>query len=297
MLNVKCSHENVIRNLKEILTMLRRNQTLSIIFFIICISIFLLCKESYADQLKIAGIVTSPSVTGEIPAGSDPIALKIFVKGGEPLRYEWKLEGPGQIKGPIGDSVLVYIPPEQIDEKSAKVIILVKVSDNKGQEVTASVIFTIISTLPPMSTPTPTLEGMSTPTRIAIGVGTAVALGVGVYMIASPPATNGEDTPSIQITSPVEGSQVDWITDVYGVAIGFKSDYYVTISVQPYDMEWYPQSNRGMIASDANWVVPGCYFGREGEADIGYNFRFRAELRDGNGQVRATDIVHGVTRK
>ncbi len=56
-------------------------------------------------------------------------------------------------------------------------------------------------------------------------------------------------------------------------------------------------TNKSTIDVNGNWVVPTCYFGLDVPSEIGYDFRFRAELRDENGEVKATDVVHKVTRK
>ena len=280
--------------------MFQKDQNFSILFVILCVGVLLLCRESYAEPPSIVRIVVAPPVTIGTPI-TDPIALKVFAKGEEPLQYEWKLDGLGELEEPTDDSAVRYIPPRQIDGESAKATITVKVSDRNGQEASKSVIFTII--LPPQPTPTPIptpKPGMSTLTKTAIGIGAAATVGVGIYLLTrdddNGDGDHANDGSSIQITSPVENSLVGWITNVHGIASGFNSDYYVTVSIQPYDDEWHPQSDKGTIDANGNWMVQYCYFGREG-LDTGYNFRFRADLRNESGQVKASDTVEKVTRK
>ncbi len=261
--------------------MFKKHQRLVAVLTIICVSMLVPIQES--DAALTVTIIVTPPGTAEVRAGSDPIGLAAPAGAGGPnLTYKWKLDGPGKLEGDLEGSSVFYRPPDKINGKTVEAKIHVTVSDNEGQEATESVIFTI------------TKSGPNWP---VIGVGAAVVLGGGIYLLVK--SDDDNDKPSIEITFPTEGSQVDWITDVYGTAKGFKSDYYVTVSIQPYNKDWFPQSSKGTIDVSGNWVVPTCYFGLDIPSEIGYNFRFRAELRDGDGDnnVKATDIVHKVTRK
>lgn len=280
--------------------MFKKHQRLSILFVIVCVGMLLFIRDSYA-ALTVTIIVNPPGIA-EVLAGSDPIGLAAQVSGTN-LAYKWELDGPGKLEGDTERASVFYRPPNRIDGDSVKAKITVTVADDKGEETLVSETFTIIPSgiLPsPISAPTPTptpKPGMSKSTKVAIGVGAAVAVGGIIAILVSDSDDDSTQTSTVEITSHSDGSQVNMIEHVSGVARGFKSGDYVSIVVYSYgDGQSYPQTNIGIPDKNGNWIVLSCYFGREGDIDVGVSYEIQAYLKNTNHEEKAKDIVK-VTRK
>ncbi|MCP4369847.1 MAG: hypothetical protein GY797_17285, partial [Deltaproteobacteria bacterium] len=130
----------------------KKHQKRSILLLISFVVVLVLFKESYA--ILTVKLVVNPDKT-VVPVGSDPITLTAKASGSN-LKFEWKLLGPGKIEGFITGPAVFYIPPEKIDSKAVDVIITLKVTDAKGQEVTENLILTIASNGADVPTITPT---------------------------------------------------------------------------------------------------------------------------------------------
>ncbi len=59
------------------------------------------------------------------------------------LRFNWHLEGPGELIGRENSPVMEYFPPKVLEQESAEVIITVIVTEAKGQKTEATQIFTL----------------------------------------------------------------------------------------------------------------------------------------------------------
>ena len=88
------------------------------------------CGQGYAAPT--ITLIVEPDET-DIYLGSDPIALTVEASGTN-LKYEWSLEGPGEIEGE-GTSVL-YKLPESIEGESAQAVVTVAVTDEQGEKST-----------------------------------------------------------------------------------------------------------------------------------------------------------------
>jgi hypothetical protein len=141
-------------------------------------------------------------------------------------------------------------------------------------------------------------SGMGTGTKIALGVGAAAAaLGGGIALVVSPTDGDDNDRPSVKITSHSNGFQVNRIEHVFGIAKDFKTGDYVSIIIYSYgDNQSYPHDEPGLIDENGNWTVGNCYFGREGDIDVGVVFEIQAYLKDANHTIKATHMIQ-VTRK
>jgi len=137
---------------------LKKYQTILMVFIIISISIILLIgSESYA-QPKVKLVVNPDRV--DIPVGSRKIVLTAKASG-TGLKFEWELLGPGEFDGETDRSAIFYKPPEQVEGELEQAVIMIMVTDENGDQTTESVTFKIIPKND--STPTPTLEPSSTP--------------------------------------------------------------------------------------------------------------------------------------
>ena len=105
-------------------------------------------------------------------------------------------------------------------------------------------------------------------------------------------------TPSVEITSHSDGSQVNRIEHVFGIAQGFNNGDYISVVIFSYgDNVSYPHYDPGPIDNNGNWSVGNCYFGREGNIDVGVAYEIQAYLKDATThETKATDSVK-VTRK
>ena len=215
--------------------------------------------------------------------------LKVDMSGyAETFTYQWTLKGPGTLDGISTEPSIFYIPPDEIEE-TATVSITIVVSNTAEQANSDSIPFTILPK-----------EGMSTSTKVVIGIVGAAALGGGGALIFSS-SDDGESEspePSVEITSHSDNSQINRIEHVFGTAEGFDSGDYVSIVVySDGDGTSYPHYDPGPIDNNGNWSVGNCYFGREGDLDVGANYEIQAFLKDGEShETKATAIVK-VTRK
>ncbi len=132
--------------------MFRKHQKLSFLFVVISVGLLLLFRESYA--VPTVKLMVNPSVL-DIAVGSESIALTARASGSN-LQFEWKLLGPGEFEGSTTESAVFYKPPDTIEGKSAKAIITIKVTDDKGEDATESVIFNIKQKGDDTPTPIPT---------------------------------------------------------------------------------------------------------------------------------------------
>ncbi|MBN2101191.1 hypothetical protein JW710_04885 [Candidatus Dojkabacteria bacterium] len=128
-----------------------------VLYILISVSVLFVVSESYAQPT--VELVLDPNRL-EIPVGSESIALTAKASGSG-LKFEWKLRGPGKFEGETTDAVIFYIPPQEIEGESQKVIITIMVTDKNGDQVTGSITFKIIKPNGD-GTPTPTPGPTST---------------------------------------------------------------------------------------------------------------------------------------
>jgi hypothetical protein len=129
----------------------------------------------------------------------------------------------------------------------------------------------------------------------AVGVAVLASSGSSSSSPSTPPPSGNQ---TVAITYPAEGSIVGWDETIKGNSTGCDTTCYVSISVQPYGSEWFPQSSRGVVTRQGGWEAPHCYFGLQNNPnDIGHGFRFKAELRDSGGNVKASHQIERVTRQ
>lgn len=163
--------------------MCKKVQKCTSIILLVFLSSFWFSGESYPADPKVR-IIVNPNTT-EVEAGAEPLALTAQAIGTK-LKYKWTLIGFGKISAADLPAVF-YTPPTQINGKSAQAVVTVTITDNSGQETTASVTFNI-SPNPEQKEQTPpkeskaTKKGMSKTTKIALGAGAVAALGGGIAL-------------------------------------------------------------------------------------------------------------------
>lgn len=155
-------------NTEELHRTHRGNRLLLVLLLIIALNMLLVLKNVYAEtkvKLKVDPDIRTVVVgSGEITIVAEPDIL-----GKSGLQFEWSLRGPGQLVGSKVDPGLFYIPPDTVDEKSARAVVSVIVSDDKGNQATNRVVFTLVA---PEPTPAPSLP--SFPIKLYIkGMGEA----------------------------------------------------------------------------------------------------------------------------
>ncbi len=163
--------------------MLKKHPILAV-FVLICVIILGVYDNVYAESPTVELIIEPDIKT--IPASSAPISITVLATGST-LTFDWKLAGSGRLVGDTTGYAVLYIPPEQIDRRSTRAVISVRVSDYKNQTATESVSFTIISSS--QQTPVTTemfseSRGIGTGTKIALGAGTIAAIGGGIALIS-----------------------------------------------------------------------------------------------------------------
>ncbi len=220
---------------KEVFKMFKKKQKLLILFVVISVGTLLLFSKSYAAPT--VKLVVNPSVL-DISVGSESIALTARASGSN-LQFEWKLLGPGKFEGSKTESAVFYKPPDTIEGKSAKVIITIKVTDDKGEDATESVIFNIKQKGDDLPvTPSPTPIPSST---IVIG--------------------------NVVITQPKDGASVPASTVAAGTYTKeVKDDIWVFVCPEKAPGKCWPQSDDAASEApawkkkDGTWAVT-CYFG------------------------------------
>lgn len=284
--------------------MSKRIRKLLVLFLIIFVSSLSLCKESYADLNVV--IKVNPNVI-EVPVGSAPIALEAKVKG-TTLTFKWDIYGPGKLKGNLHSSAIFYVPPGEIDGKSAEVIITVEVKETISEESTEEAVFFKIISKPPTPTPTPTpippltpiptpmptQQGMSTSTKIAIGAGTAAALGVGICVAAG--CFNGDgdgDDKNFVITYP-QDNQVVYQRYIEVTGVGMKENV-TTFRCSVFTNQWFEQNNQydGPSGNDGSWRTSVTL----GGMDQHNNHTIKVEVTYSNGKMDSAQVTGVVVRE
>ncbi len=122
------------------------------------ISCYMMFVIGNACAQPVVEIVVTPDIQ-EITLGAGLTEILLMAQLDDPqAECVWSLDGPGQFTGDPTDQGLFYIPPEEIKEPTARVTIVVIVTDKEGNKATKSRVFTLKS-----PTPTPIPSPTSTP--------------------------------------------------------------------------------------------------------------------------------------
>ena len=118
------------------ITLKRSIISIGISFVLIILSI------SQVAQAFSVKIVTEPSNIAEVRVNTAPLPVMAEADGTD-LKFAWRLVGVGQLDGAVDGEAVLYVPPEQIETDTTTVIISVKVTDYRGDEVTKSITFKV----------------------------------------------------------------------------------------------------------------------------------------------------------
>ena len=102
----------------------------------------------------------------------------------------------------------------------------------------------------------------------------------GNYGISDPVVVTVQDISGIriEITNPVDGDQVDWITTVEGTSEGVPAGQNIWVFIYPHTVgQWYPQ-NSPTVNVNGDWKAL-CYVGKE-RKDQGVEFDIGVILVD-----------------
>ena len=93
-------------------------------------------------------IKTSPKTTKidiyqESESQPKQIALTTETIDEPGLSFKWNLVGPGELKGPLTNPGIFYIPPNNLSSPAEQTTVTVEVTDNKGRKMTASITFVL----------------------------------------------------------------------------------------------------------------------------------------------------------
>lgn len=229
-------------------------------------------------------IVAKPLIIEVAAGGVSELDFRVLAEG-TGLEFQWQLDGPGELEVRSPRSYALYRPPDTID-RATTVLVTVKVTDEFGQYTFAGYPFDLV----------PAKKRVIVPT--VMGAGAVIGLGTGIYFLSNDNDNDSnKDKPTLEITSPLENSQVERIENVIGFAKNFVPGDQVVIIVIPHDDQEYEQPNRGRVDEIGNWLAEGVVFGRAGDLDSGRSFDIRAELRDELDQtIKATDSITVIRR-
>lgn len=95
-------------------------------------------------QIRIE-LIPDPNIK-RISVGSNPKEIRITARTNkEDMKFSWNIEGPGSLSGDTPTSeIFYYIPPDFISEEAERVIITAVATDDKGENATGQLRFTIV---------------------------------------------------------------------------------------------------------------------------------------------------------
>lgn len=132
--------------------MFKQPRILLVLFSQVFLSILLMLHPVYGQPA--VKLIMEPSEK-VIRIGAEPQQIWIFPRTNERnVQFEWKSEGPGELKIEEGGVGGIYNLPDKIKGLTAKVSIAVTITNDKGETATDSVTFSL-EAIPPTPTPTP----------------------------------------------------------------------------------------------------------------------------------------------
>ena len=228
-------------------------------------------------------IVSGISAPRPIVVPGERIQLRVISAtdpDGDTITYTWKANrGTVEPSGPSAASAATYTAPSELGDDK----VTVTVSDGKGGTATDAIKFTVV-------------VGGETPSPVATGTPTPTPAAVPSQSTAMPSQRTATPTvvPSVEITEPVDGGTVEYITNVRGTFANVPADRDIWVVVQPHlAPQFHPQPRAIIDRPKGEWWATA-YFGASPSTNIGEKFDVIVVLADADGSQAFKDYLSQV---